>query len=142
MLEPNAASDSHPYPVELDLPTWTLARDVDLRRWLFGFGAGLRIEQPTALRLELLERCREVLAVHGEAVVGVGESRGTQGAAVVETAAQAQRLDQGVARAGGKREQPRQSRDQGDAKSSGQAERESASDEKTPRYFLNRWRRG
>ena len=70
VLAPNAAHDSHPYPVELDLPPWTLARDVDLRRWLFGFGAGIRIEQPEALRQELLERCRAVMALHGEPVPG------------------------------------------------------------------------
>ena len=45
-------SDRHPYPVELDLPRWTLERDVDLRNWLFGFGDGLRIESPLALREE------------------------------------------------------------------------------------------
>jgi hypothetical protein len=43
--------------VEQDLPSWTVERDVDLRNWLFGFGAGLRIETPETLRLELLERC-------------------------------------------------------------------------------------
>jgi hypothetical protein len=38
--------------VELDLPSWTVERDVDLRNWLFGFGAGIRIEAPVALREE------------------------------------------------------------------------------------------
>jgi hypothetical protein len=52
--------------VELDLPPWTLAHDVDLRRWLFGFGAGIRIEQPLALRQELLRRCQDVLVLHGQ----------------------------------------------------------------------------
>jgi predicted kinase len=66
VLEPNPAHDSHPYPVELDLPPWTLAHDVDLRRWLFGFGAGIRIEQPSALRQELLRRCQDVLVLHGQ----------------------------------------------------------------------------
>ena len=65
VLEPNAAGDSHPYPIELDLPLWTLASDVDLRTWLFAFGAGIRIEQPQTLRLELIQRCRDSLAVHG-----------------------------------------------------------------------------
>jgi hypothetical protein len=41
---------THPYPVELDLPVWTVERDIDLRNWLFGFGAGIRIEAPRALR--------------------------------------------------------------------------------------------
>jgi hypothetical protein len=49
-LEPNAANDSHPYPVELRLPRWTVAEDWDLRSWLFRWGNGVRIEQPLALR--------------------------------------------------------------------------------------------
>ena len=52
VLDPGSAADSHPYPVELDLPSWTVERDVDLRNWLFGFGAGIRIEAPAALREE------------------------------------------------------------------------------------------
>jgi hypothetical protein len=61
VLEPGFLTDSHPYPVELDLPSWTVDRDVDLRNWLFGFGAGVRIESPEALRLELLERCQKTI---------------------------------------------------------------------------------
>jgi hypothetical protein len=68
VLEPNPAADSHPYPIELDLPLWTLACDVDLRTWLFAFGAGIRIEQPEAMRQELMQRCRDSLAVHGAEV--------------------------------------------------------------------------
>jgi len=49
-LAPNQATDSHPYPVELLLPRWTLEEDWDLRTWLFRWGAGVRIEQPNALR--------------------------------------------------------------------------------------------
>jgi predicted kinase len=52
VLEPGSPSDTHPYPVELDLTLCTIAQDVDLRNWLFGFGAGIRIEQPTELALE------------------------------------------------------------------------------------------
>ncbi len=65
VLQANGQGDSHPYPVEFDLPRWTLASDIDLRNWLFGFGAGIRIEQPLALRQEWMQRCQEVLAVHG-----------------------------------------------------------------------------
>jgi hypothetical protein len=67
VLEPNAPTDSHPYPLELDLPSWTLAADIDLRTWLYGFGEGIRVEAPTALREELVNRCRAMLAAHGEA---------------------------------------------------------------------------
>ncbi len=67
-LEPNPAGDSHPYPVEFDLPPWTLRRDVDLRTWLLGFAGGVRIEAPAALREEHQERARAVLAAYGPAV--------------------------------------------------------------------------
>jgi len=65
-LAPNPSGDSHPYPVEFDLPSWTIASDIDLRRWLFSFGGGIRIEQPAELRQELLQRCHDTLAAHGE----------------------------------------------------------------------------
>ncbi|SBO42699.1 AAA family ATPase [Cyanobium sp. NIES-981] len=65
-LDPGPATDTHPYPVELDLPSWTVERDIDLRNWLFGFGAGIRIESPAALRQEHITRLREALAVYGE----------------------------------------------------------------------------
>ncbi|MCP9831868.1 AAA family ATPase [Synechococcus sp. HJ21-Hayes] len=65
LLEPGPVSSSHPYPVELDLPPWTLAADIDLRSWLFAFGGGIRIEQPDALRQELLRRCQEAMEANG-----------------------------------------------------------------------------
>ena len=64
VLEPGTASDSHPYPVELDLPTWTVAADIDLRSWLFAFGGGIRIESPDVLRQELVDRCREAIGAN------------------------------------------------------------------------------
>ena len=65
VLDPGPAGGSHPYPVELDLPPWTVAADIDLRNWLFAFGGGIRIESPEALRLELLQRCRETIEANG-----------------------------------------------------------------------------
>ena len=65
VLEPGPADASHPYPVELDLPPWTVAADIDLRSWLFAFGGGIRIEQPDALRQELVQRCQEAIAANG-----------------------------------------------------------------------------
>ena len=64
MLEPGNPRDTHPYPVELDLPPWTVERDIDLRNWLFGFGAGIRIESPPELRQEHQERLQAALAVY------------------------------------------------------------------------------
>ncbi|MEB3360509.1 MAG: AAA family ATPase [Synechococcaceae cyanobacterium] len=75
VLEPNAASDTHPYPLELDLPRWTLAADIDLRTWLYGFGEGIRIDSPTSLREELIARCGAMLRVHGVGVENSGTGR-------------------------------------------------------------------
>jgi hypothetical protein len=66
VLEPGPPEASHPYPVELDLPPWTVAADIDLRSWLFAFGGGIRIESPDALRQELVQRSREAIAANGE----------------------------------------------------------------------------
>jgi predicted kinase len=66
VLAPGSATDSHPYPVELDLPSWTVERDIDLRNWLFGFGAGVRIESPVALRDEHRQRLIDALAVYAQ----------------------------------------------------------------------------
>ncbi|MFM2079758.1 MAG: hypothetical protein RLZZ124_44 [Cyanobacteriota bacterium] len=63
-LEPGEPSDSHPYPVELDLPRWTVERDVDLRNWLFGFGDGIRIAAPPELVVEHREWLRRAAAVY------------------------------------------------------------------------------
>jgi hypothetical protein len=65
LLEPGPSDSSHPYPVELDLPTWTVGADIDLRSWLFAFGGGIRIERPDELRQELVARCREAIGVNG-----------------------------------------------------------------------------
>jgi predicted kinase len=43
---------SHPYPLELDLPPWVITGAKDLRRWLFAWGAGLRIEAPALVEAE------------------------------------------------------------------------------------------
>ena len=52
VLDPEL-NNSHPFPIEIDLPSWTVGRDIDFRRWLFGFGSGIVIEKP----LELKEEC-------------------------------------------------------------------------------------
>ena len=64
VLQPGSPADSHPYPAELDLPSWTVAADIDLRTWLFAFGDGIRIEAPQELRQEHQERLQAALAVY------------------------------------------------------------------------------
>lgn len=66
-LAPNPAGDSHPYPVELLLPRWTVQDDWDLSTWLFRWGAGVRIEQPLALREHHLQQAQGVVDLYGTA---------------------------------------------------------------------------
>jgi hypothetical protein len=63
VLAPNASGDSHPHPLEIDLPPWILARGMALRRWLFSHGSAFRIEAPEALRQEQQGQALEVLAL-------------------------------------------------------------------------------
>jgi hypothetical protein len=93
LLEPGPSDSSHPYPVELDLPSWTLAADIDLRTWLYGFGEGIRVEAPTALREELVSRCRAMLAAHGEAAPGA-TARGAEGPAEADRTASRQHQEE------------------------------------------------
>ncbi len=55
---------SHPYPVEIDLPLWTLERDQDLRRWLYALGGGVRIESPLTLQREHRHWLQSALAAY------------------------------------------------------------------------------
>jgi predicted kinase len=65
-LAPNPATDSHPYPVELLLPRWTLESDWDLRAWLFRWGAGVRVESPQALHEQHLQQAESVVGLYQE----------------------------------------------------------------------------
>jgi len=61
VLEP-IQGDTHPFPVEIDLPPWTVARDVDFRRWLFGYGSDVLLEGPLNLQQEHVERAEALVA--------------------------------------------------------------------------------
>jgi predicted DNA-binding transcriptional regulator YafY len=39
-------------------------RDIDLRNWLFGFGAGIRIEAPAELRQEHRQKLEATMGVY------------------------------------------------------------------------------
>jgi hypothetical protein len=43
---------------------WTVDRDIDLGNWLLGFGAGIRIDSPPALRQEHRQKLAGVLVVY------------------------------------------------------------------------------
>jgi len=62
-LTPNPPGDSHPYPVEIRLPQWTLDQDWDLRGWLLCWGADIRIDKPNDLQQWRLEQARRVVAL-------------------------------------------------------------------------------
>jgi predicted kinase len=64
LLTPNSARDSHPYPVEIRLPSWTLEQDWDLRSWLGRWGAGVRIEQPLLLRKWYQQHAQSVVTLY------------------------------------------------------------------------------
>jgi predicted kinase len=57
---------SHPHAVEIRLSHWTLEHDWDLRNWLFRWGAGIRIDQPTGLRDLQLQQAQEVVDLYRE----------------------------------------------------------------------------
>jgi hypothetical protein len=59
VLDPIPGSE-HPYPVEIDLPRWTVERDVDFRRWLFGYGDGVVVIGPVQLASEHRDRATRV----------------------------------------------------------------------------------
>ena len=60
-----ASADSDlPYPVEVDLPLWVVSGDDELRRWLFSYGAAIRIEAPAELAAEHRRWLRAALAVY------------------------------------------------------------------------------
>jgi len=63
VLPPNTPGDSHPHPVEIDLPPWILSRGIELRRWLFSHGSAIRIEAPETLRQEQQGQALEMLAL-------------------------------------------------------------------------------
>ena len=50
--------------MEIDRPPWTVERDVDFRRWLFGYGAEVVIERPAPLRQEHQRRAEAVAALY------------------------------------------------------------------------------
>jgi hypothetical protein len=63
VLEP-IEGDTHPFPIEIDLPPWTVARDVDFRRWLFGYGAEVVIESPKSVVHEISSRAQQMAGLH------------------------------------------------------------------------------
>ena len=57
---------THPYPMEIDLPPWTIERDRDFRRWLYGFGEKIIIEEPKKLVEEYLIRNKAISDLYSE----------------------------------------------------------------------------
>ena len=58
-LEPLEGT-THPFPMEIDLPRWTIENDYDFMKWLLGFGEGIIIEEPKSLVKKYAERIRDI----------------------------------------------------------------------------------
>jgi predicted kinase len=99
-----ASADSHfPYPVEVDLPVWVMSGDAELRRWLYSYGAAVRIEAPAELAAEHRQWLRDALAMYQPAnttgkLSGPLRARVRQrfSAAAIAAARQATQLQDGV----------------------------------------------
>lgn len=63
LLDPDPTNTTHPYPVEIILPAWTVKSN-DFRSWLFGFGGDLKIDSPDALREEHHAYGRRITALY------------------------------------------------------------------------------
>ena len=63
VLEP-IEGDTHPFPIEIDLPPWTVDRDVDFRRWLFGYGGDVLIDSPRSLVNEISSRSHLIAGLY------------------------------------------------------------------------------
>ena len=49
------ADNLFPYPIEIDIPNWTLNKDIDFKRWILGFRESILIESPENLVEEVKE---------------------------------------------------------------------------------------
>lgn len=58
-LKPNPDSE-FPHRVQLKLPKWSLA-DVDFRRWVLGFGGGIKVVKPLEFQSEIKKIAEEIL---------------------------------------------------------------------------------
>ena len=63
-LTPGSSTESHPYPVEITLPSWVVKDSWDLRTWLFRWGDGIRIESPVELRHQHWSRAQAVVDLY------------------------------------------------------------------------------
>ena len=53
-------NDDFPYPIEIDLPSWTLEADIDFKRWILGFRDGIKIESPKELLDEIKKTYKDL----------------------------------------------------------------------------------
>ena len=57
--------DPYPYPIEIDLPPWTVKRDKDFRRWLLGFREEIIVESPQKFVTEIKENIKNLRDLYG-----------------------------------------------------------------------------
>ena len=59
ILNPDAKNE-YPFPIEIYLPPWTVEKDIDFQRWLFGFGSEIKIESPISLKAKHIQFAQDI----------------------------------------------------------------------------------
>ena len=52
--------DSHPYPIEILLPLWTINDDIDFKRWIIGFRDEIIVESPSNFVKDMSEKIKKL----------------------------------------------------------------------------------
>ena len=58
--------DSHPYPIEILLPIWTINDDIDFKRWIIGFRDELIVESPSNFVKDMSEKIKNLGLIYPE----------------------------------------------------------------------------
>jgi predicted kinase len=60
---PQSQDPQYPHCFQVDLPIWAVD-DIDLRRWILGFGADVKIIEPESLRSRIYQMGQEIAALY------------------------------------------------------------------------------
>ena len=58
--------DSHPYPIEILLPIWTINDDIDFKRWIIGFRDEIIVESPSNFVKDMSEKIQNLGVIYQE----------------------------------------------------------------------------
>ena len=53
-------NDDFPFPIEIDIPFWTLDADIDFKRWILGFRDGIKVESPEVFLDEIKKTYKDL----------------------------------------------------------------------------------